>query len=167
MGRRDSSQHGSHDAPSPDLTPESGLVYLTYLPAPSFGTLFIFRMNERHENPLAELGRESAENSNFTRFASLLGPRYWKRRGSATSCPTTYIRRSLPSGKAGRGRKGLSVSERPFLDQGLPAKSPVIDTSQPTTVYGKQKHFRVVARRAMSLETTTMTESLRPYGLSL
>lgn len=27
------------------LARESGLVYLTYLPAPSFGTLFIFRMN--------------------------------------------------------------------------------------------------------------------------
>ena len=41
-------------------------------PAPSFGTMFIFRMNERHENLLAELGRENTENSNFTRFASLL-----------------------------------------------------------------------------------------------
>ena len=71
MGRRGPSQHGSHDGPL-DLARESGLVYLTYLPAPSFGTLFIFRMNERHENLLAELGRESTENSNFTKFASLL-----------------------------------------------------------------------------------------------
>ena len=55
-----------------DLAGESGLVHLMYPPAPSFGTLFIFRMNERHENLLAELGRESTENSNFTRFASLL-----------------------------------------------------------------------------------------------
>ncbi|MDE2970053.1 MAG: hypothetical protein OXT51_08130 [Chloroflexota bacterium] len=29
-------------------------------------------MNERHENLLAELGRESTENSNFARSASLL-----------------------------------------------------------------------------------------------
>ena len=62
-----------HTTALPDLARESGLVYLEYLPAPSFGTLFIFRMNERHENHLAELGRESTENSNFTRFASLFG----------------------------------------------------------------------------------------------
>ena len=61
-----------HTTALPDLAGESGLVYLTYPSALSFGTLFIFRMNERHENLLAELGRESTENSNFTRFASLL-----------------------------------------------------------------------------------------------
>ena len=54
------------------LAGESGLVYLMSLSTPSFGPLFIFRMSERHEHLLAELGRESAENSNFTRFASLL-----------------------------------------------------------------------------------------------
>ena len=55
-----------------DLAGESGLGYLMYPSAPSFGTLFIFRMNERHEDLLVELVRESTENSNFTRFASLL-----------------------------------------------------------------------------------------------
>ena len=55
-----------------DLAGESGLVYQMYPPAPSFGILFIFRMNERLENLLAELGRESTENSNLTRFASLV-----------------------------------------------------------------------------------------------
>ena len=45
---------------------------LKYPPDPSFGTLFIFRMQERYKRLLAKLGRESTENSNFIRFASLL-----------------------------------------------------------------------------------------------
>ena len=45
---------------------------LRYPPDPSFGTLFIFRMQERFKRLLAKLGRKSVENSNFIRFASLL-----------------------------------------------------------------------------------------------
>ena len=46
---------------------------LMYPPDPSFGTLFIFRMQERYKHLLAKLGRKRMENSNFTRFTSLLG----------------------------------------------------------------------------------------------
>ena len=45
---------------------------LMYPPDPSFGTLFIFRMQARYQRLLARLGRGSVENSNFTRFTSLL-----------------------------------------------------------------------------------------------
>ena len=45
---------------------------LMYPPDPSFGTLFIFRMQERYKRLLAKLSRRSVENSNFIRFASLL-----------------------------------------------------------------------------------------------
>ena len=45
---------------------------LMYPPDRSFGTLFIFRMQERCKRLLARLGRRSAENSNLTRFTSLL-----------------------------------------------------------------------------------------------
>ncbi len=45
---------------------------LMYPPDPSFGTLFIFRMQERYKHLLARLGRKRMENSNFTRFTSLL-----------------------------------------------------------------------------------------------
>ena len=45
---------------------------LKYPPDPSFGTLFIFRMQERYKRLLANLGRKRVENSNFTRFTSLL-----------------------------------------------------------------------------------------------
>ena len=45
---------------------------LKYPPDPSFGTLFIFRMQERYKHLLAKLGRKGVENSNFTRFTSLL-----------------------------------------------------------------------------------------------
>ena len=45
---------------------------LMYPPDPSFGTLFIFRMQERYKRLQAKLGRRSVENSNFIRFASLL-----------------------------------------------------------------------------------------------
>ena len=45
---------------------------LMYPPDLSFGTLFIFRMQERYKGLLARLGRRSAESSNFTRFTSLL-----------------------------------------------------------------------------------------------
>ena len=38
----------------------------------SFGTLFIFRMQERYRHLLAKLGRKRVENSNFIRFTSLL-----------------------------------------------------------------------------------------------
>ena len=48
-----------HTTALPDLARESGLVYLAYLPAPSFGTLFILRMKERRENLLARLRRIS------------------------------------------------------------------------------------------------------------
>ncbi len=46
---------------------------LMYPPDPSFGTLFVFRMQERYKHLLAKLGRKRMENSNFTRFTSLLG----------------------------------------------------------------------------------------------
>ena len=46
---------------------------LMYPPDSSFGTLFIFRMQERYKHLLAKLGRKKMENSNFTRFTSLLG----------------------------------------------------------------------------------------------
>ena len=46
---------------------------LMYPPDISFGTLFIFRMQERYKHLLAKLGRNRMENSNFTRFTSLLG----------------------------------------------------------------------------------------------
>ena len=45
---------------------------LMYPPDPSTGTLFIFRMQGRYRRLLAKLGRRSFENSNFTRFTSLL-----------------------------------------------------------------------------------------------
>ena len=45
---------------------------LKYPPDSSFGTLFIFRMQERYKHLLAKLGRKGVENSNFTRFTSLL-----------------------------------------------------------------------------------------------
>ena len=45
---------------------------LLYPPDPSFGTLFIFRMQERYKRLLAKLGRRSVENSSLIRFASLL-----------------------------------------------------------------------------------------------
>ena len=45
---------------------------LMYPPDRSFGTLFIFRMQERYKRLLAKLSRKSVENSNFTRFTSLL-----------------------------------------------------------------------------------------------
>ena len=46
---------------------------LMYPPDTSFGTLFIFRLQERYKHLLAKLGRKRMENSNFTRFTSLLG----------------------------------------------------------------------------------------------
>ena len=45
---------------------------LLYPPDLSFGTLFIFRMQERYKRLLAKLGRRSVENSSLIRFASLL-----------------------------------------------------------------------------------------------
>ena len=45
---------------------------LMYPPDRSFGTLFIFRMQERCKRLLAKLGLKSVENSNLTRFTSLL-----------------------------------------------------------------------------------------------
>ena len=45
---------------------------LKYPPDPSIETLFIFRMKERFKGLLAKLGRRSTEDSNLTRFASLL-----------------------------------------------------------------------------------------------
>ena len=45
---------------------------LKYPPDSSFGTLFIFRMQERYKRLLAKLVQKSVENSNFTRFTSLL-----------------------------------------------------------------------------------------------
>ena len=45
---------------------------LMYPSDPSFGTLFIFRMQERQKRLLARLGRRGVEDSNFTRFTSLL-----------------------------------------------------------------------------------------------
>ena len=45
---------------------------LMYPPDHSFGALFIFRMQGRYQSLRARLGRRSVENSNFTRFTSLL-----------------------------------------------------------------------------------------------
>ena len=45
---------------------------LMYPPDPSFGALFIFRMQERYKRLLAKLGRDSKANANFIRFTSLL-----------------------------------------------------------------------------------------------
>ena len=45
---------------------------LMYPSDTSFGTLFIFRMQERYRHLLAKLGRKRVENSNFIRFTSLL-----------------------------------------------------------------------------------------------
>ena len=45
---------------------------LKYPPDPSFGTLFIFRMQERYRRLLTKLGSKSEGNSNFTKFTSLL-----------------------------------------------------------------------------------------------
>ena len=45
---------------------------LRYPPDPSLGTLFIFRMQERSKRLLAKLGLRRLEDSNFTRFTSLL-----------------------------------------------------------------------------------------------
>ena len=60
---------------------------LMYPPDPSFGTLFIFRMQERYKRLLARLGRRSAENSNFTRFASLLEASVLKETGISYRLP--------------------------------------------------------------------------------
>ncbi len=45
---------------------------LMYPPDLNLGTLFIFRMQERYKHLLAKLSRDRMENSNFTRFTSLL-----------------------------------------------------------------------------------------------
>ena len=45
---------------------------LMYPPDSSFGTLFVFRMQERCKRLLTKLGRHGTESSNFTRFTSLL-----------------------------------------------------------------------------------------------
>ena len=45
---------------------------LMYPPDSDFGTLFIFRMQERYQRLLTRLGRRGVENSNLSRFTSLL-----------------------------------------------------------------------------------------------
>ena len=45
---------------------------LMYPPDRSFGTLFVFRIQERYKRLLAKLGQKSTENSNFIRYTSLL-----------------------------------------------------------------------------------------------
>ena len=45
---------------------------LMYPPDPNFGTLFLFRMQQKYKRLFAKLGRRSMENSSLTRFASLL-----------------------------------------------------------------------------------------------
>ena len=83
---------------------------LMYPPDPSFGTLFIFRMQERYKRLLAKLGRKKhGEFEPHQVYVRCWRPRCWKRRESATGCPTTCIRRSLPSGNEGRGTKGTKT----------------------------------------------------------
>ena len=74
---------------------------LMYPPDPKFGTLFIFRMQERYKRLQAKLGRRSVENRVSSGLRRCWRPRCWKRRESATGCPTTYILRNLPSGEVG------------------------------------------------------------------
>ena len=45
---------------------------LMYPPDRSFGTLFVFRMQERYKRLLGKLARKSTEGSNFIRYTSLL-----------------------------------------------------------------------------------------------
>lgn len=73
---------------------------LMYPPDSSFGTLLIFRMQERYQRLLARLGRRSVENSNFTRFTSLLEASVLEETGISYRLPDHMIRRSLPSGRA-------------------------------------------------------------------
>jgi len=60
---------------------------LKYPPGPSYGTLFIFRMQGRYKRLLVSLGRKSTDDTNLFRFVSLLEASVLKETGISYRLP--------------------------------------------------------------------------------
>ena len=76
---------------------------LMYPPLSAFGAVWWFRMQQRYGKVLSKLFPKRRQDSNFTRFTSLLDTHCSTRKESATHCPTMCTRKSPPSGELTAG----------------------------------------------------------------
>ena len=74
---------------------------LMYPPHSSLGAVAWFRFQQRYGHILAKVLPGTAQNSNFTKFTSLLKTQYSMRKEFDTSCQTTYTQKNPPAGRIG------------------------------------------------------------------